>query len=101
MRAPIEIDDLGVPRSLVEDLFMRRLLIEREAPVRSIAEHLGISLPIARSLADELRDKKMLEYHGLDGRDYKCGLTELGRATANERMQQSSYASVVPVPLGG
>jgi len=78
---------------------MRRLLIEREAPIRTIAEQLGVSLPVARSLADDLRDKTMLEYHGLDGRDYRIGLTELGRTTAVERMQQSTYASYVPVPL--
>ena len=35
LRAPIEIEDLGVPRPLVEDLFMRRLLIEREAPINA------------------------------------------------------------------
>ncbi len=78
---------------------MRRLLIDREAPIRSIAEQLGLSLPVARALADDLRDKTLLEYQGLDGRDYRIGLTDLGRSTATERMQQSTYASYVPVPL--
>ncbi|NNE73160.1 MAG: AAA family ATPase [Acidimicrobiales bacterium] len=99
MRAPIEVGGLGVPPSLVEDLFMRRVLIEREVAIRNVAEAMGITMPIAKELAEDLRNKKMLEYYGLDGRDYVVGLTEQGRSTAVERMQQSTYASTVPVAL--
>ncbi len=99
LKAPIRIEELGVPRTLLEDMFMRRVLMEREAPIRAIADALSVTVPIARDLADDLRDKKMLEYQGLDGRDYRISLTEMGRSTATDRMEQSSYASTLPVAL--
>ncbi len=98
-RPPARIDDLGIPRGLVEDLFMRRVLIERETTISSVAAGLGITMPVGKELADSLRDKKMLEYYGMEGRDYRIGLSESGYRTTSERMQGANYASYLPVSL--
>lgn len=98
-RAPVNMEELGVPRSLVEDLFMRRLVLERVSTVSGIAEALGISASIGRDVADDLRDRHVIEYQGLEGRDYRAALTEVGNRVALDRMHTSTYASTVPVSL--
>lgn len=98
-RPPSNFADLGVPRSLVEDLFMRRLQLDRMGTVLEISTALGVGMSIGRDIADDLRTKQLLEYHGLEGRDYRVGLTDKGSRMALERMQSSSYAATVPVSL--
>lgn len=98
-RAPGNIEELAIPRSLVEDLFMRRLVLERTSTVTGISQALGISTAIGRDVADDLRDRHLIEYQGLEGRDYRAALTELGNRVALDRMQTTTYASTAPVSL--
>jgi hypothetical protein len=98
-RAPGNIEELDIPRSLVEDLFMRRLVLERTSTVTGISQALGISTAIGRDVADDLRDRHLIEYQGLEGRDYRAALTELGNRVALDRMHTSTYASTAPVSL--
>ncbi len=99
MRPPSKVEDLGVSRGMVEDLLIRRLLIERTATVHELSVTLGVRASIGRDIAEDLRDKHLLEYHGLEGRDYRVGLTEMGTRLANDRMKQCTYADAVPVSL--
>ncbi len=98
-RPPAKISELGVPGALVEDLFIRRLLIERTSTIHQVSTALGIRMSIGRELAEDLRTRQVLEYHGMEGRDYRIGLTENGSRLANDRMAMSTYAGVVPVSL--
>lgn len=98
-RAPANLEELGIPRSLVEDLFMRRLVLERISTVTRVSSALGISTSIGRDVADDLRDRHLVEYQGLEGRDYRAALTELGNRVAIDRMHTSTYASTAPVSL--
>ena len=99
-RAPANIEELGIPRSMVEDLFMRRLVLERTSTVTGVSRALGISMSIGRDIADELRDRHMVEYQGLEGRDYRAALTESGTRVALDRMHSTTYAAIAPVSLG-
>lgn len=98
-RAPGKIKELGILPSVVEDLFVRRLLQERIATVSHLSEALGIRMSIGQELGENLRTRQLVEYHGLEGRDYRIGLTEGGNRFAKERAQQSTYASYTPVCL--
>lgn len=96
---PSKLGDLGVPVAMVEDLFMRRLIVERVSTVHSISTSLAVRPSIGQEVADELRHRQLVEFHGMEGRDYRVGLTEAGNRVANERMAASSYSSELPVPL--
>lgn len=98
-RAPANIDELGIPRSMIEDLFMRRLVLERTSTVTGVSRALGISMGIGRDIADELRDRRLIEYQGLEGRDYRAALTEQGNRVALDRMHTTTYAAIAPVSL--
>lgn len=99
LRIPGSIEELDIPRGLIEDLFVRRLLISRSATIVSISDALAISPAIGREVADELRDRKEVEYLGLEGRDYRLGLTSQGEVNARERAKGSTYAGHAPVSL--
>ncbi len=98
-RPAARVDDLGIPRGLVEDLFARRVFVERETTIHNVSFGLGITMPVAKEIADALRDKKVIEYYGMEGRDYRIGLSETGYRTTSERMVGASYAGCLPVSL--
>lgn len=84
---------------MIEDLFMRRLVLERTSTVTGVSRALGISMSIGRDIADELRDRHLIEYQGLEGRDYRAALTEQGNRVALDRMHTTTYAAIAPVSL--
>lgn len=93
------VDELDIPLGLVEDIFMRRLLGQKHSSTSEMAADLALSLAVIHDVADRLRDKNLLEYLGLDGRDYRFTLTESGHRATNERFKVSMYAGQVPVSL--
>ncbi len=99
VRVPNRPEDLDLPIGMVEELFMRRVLTDRQTTIHDVSDQLGVTMPIGRVIADSLRDKKLLEYYGLEGRDYRIGLTEHGHKVTSERMAGNSYASFLPVSL--
>ncbi|MDA3039493.1 MAG: hypothetical protein O3C27_08160 [Actinomycetota bacterium] len=99
VRVPNRPEDLDLPIGMVEELFMRRVLTDRQTNIHDVSDQLGVTMPIGRVVADSLRDKKLLEFHGLEGRAYRIGLTEHGHKVTSERMIGNSYASFLPVSL--
>ena len=98
-RSPASFDELGLPLSVLTDLVLRRTLLDGKTSTMSLSRKLAISVPLVEALARDLRDKKMLEMLGMEGRDSVLTLTDLGRQTANQRYQQSQYADAAPVTL--
>ncbi len=93
------MEDLGLPAGLVEDLFMRRVLTERMTTIGHAAEALSISHAVGDEVAEILRQKNLIEYHGVEGRDYRISLTEQGQRVTSERMQSGSHVAQMPVRL--
>lgn len=99
LEIPAKLADLGVPEGLAEDLFLRRVLTERLTTVGAASDALAISHAIGDELAEALRQKNLLEYHGAVGRDYRIGLTEQGQRITAERMATGRHVAHMPVPL--
>ncbi len=99
LRTPGSIEELGIPRTLIEDIFMRRLASERQSMLYKLCESIGLTIAVGRAVADDLREKKIVEYFALEGRDYRIGLTEAGTKVAAESRASSQYSSYLPVPL--
>jgi DNA polymerase III delta prime subunit len=51
------------------------------------------------AVVEELRDLRLFEVQGLEGRDYLLALTDEGRKQASERMQLCRYLGAAPVNL--
>ncbi len=98
-RAPGKLAELGVSEGLAEDLFLRRVLTERMTTVGETSDALAIAHAVGDELAESLRQKNLLEYHGAVGRDYRIGLTEQGQRVTAERMASGRHVAQMPVPL--
>jgi hypothetical protein len=99
VQAPGKVSDLGIPGGLAEDLFLRRVLTERLTTVSRAADALSVSHAVGDELAEALRQKNLVEYNGVEGRDYRISLTELGQRMTIERMKSGQHVSRMPVPL--
>ncbi|MBS1837051.1 MAG: AAA family ATPase [Actinobacteria bacterium] len=99
LRTPTSPEGLGLSRSLAEDLVIRRCVIDGRSPMTSIADKLHVSITVAESLLNGLRDRKLIEYDGMDGRAYVVRPTEAGQQFSTQRSRESNYCGPMPVPL--
>ncbi len=98
-KAPTSLADVGVPAGLLEDMLLRRLLIDTRSSTMAMADDLALSFSVVHRLTEELRDKQYLEILGLQGHEYRFTLTDAGRAFAQERARISLYAGPAPVSV--
>ena len=99
LQAPSKVADLGIADGLAEDLFLRRILTERMTTIGRAADALSISHAVGDELAESLRQKKLVEYQGVEGRDYRVTLTELGQRQTIERMKSGRHVSHMPISV--
>lgn len=96
---PREIDDLGIPPGMVQDLVLRMSLIEGKTSTVRLSARLAIGPVLMTKIVEEMRDRKLFEVIGIEGRDYIVQLTDEGRRQASERMGLCRYVGPAPVTL--
>ena len=99
LKAPNKLADLGVPEGLAVDLFMRRVFFARVTSVGRVSGELGIAHAIGDELADSLKKRDLIQYHGIEGRDYTISLTELGQRTVDQQLGSGRHAARMPITL--
>ena len=98
-RTPRSIEELAIPVGVVHDLAMRRALYEGRTSTVRLSEGLGVSMAIMSKVVEELRDLRLIDLLGMEGRDYIFDLTEQGRDHARERASLCRYAGYAPVSI--
>jgi hypothetical protein len=96
---PQTFEELGVPQSLVIDLFLRRTMIEGFSTLESLSKALRVSVAIIDQVFRQLRQQQIVEVKGMIGNDYQFVLTQAGKQMAADRFQISQYAGACPVSL--
>ena len=96
---PYKVEDLGIPRSSVVDLILRRLYAVGTGTLESLSSSLKLSWQVVETLFHQLRQQQLLDVKGMVGNDYTFTLTNSGRAMATERAQMCSYAGPAPVAI--
>ncbi|MDZ7732385.1 MAG: hypothetical protein U5R31_04075 [Acidimicrobiia bacterium] len=96
---PRTIEDLGIPVAMVQDEVLRLAFVEGRTSTVRLSERLAINPIVMTPIIEQLRDLKLLEVIGLEGRDYQLTLTEEGSRQAKERMQLCRYTGAAPVSL--
>jgi len=99
LSTPQRMDAMGLTQSLMEDLLLRRAVLEGRTPMTTLADRLHISINVVEALLNEMRQRKLIEYDGMEGRAYLISVTEAGRALSSQRSQESRYAGPMPVSL--
>jgi len=98
-QAPKHVAALGVPESMTLDIVLRRALLDGHTSTMQLATGLAVTPFLMESAVEYLRRESLLEVSGLEGRNLKLAVTDLGRAQAIDRMKLCRYAGAVPVSL--
>ena len=97
--APRSEADLGVPESLVQELFLKHVFRKGSGSIFGLARSLCLTVGIVESVFHRMKTRQMIEVRGMTGDDYNFTLTNAGKAETLERMQLSRYCGPVPVSL--
>jgi hypothetical protein len=96
---PNTFEDLHISQALVQDLVLRRLLLEGYSNLQTLSHKLRLSLPIVDQTFRTLRAQQLVEVRGMVGNDYNFQLSQSGKNLASDRFQVSQYAGACPVSL--
>ena len=97
--SPRSIDDLGVRKSVLEDLALKHIFMEGELNVRELADRLGLSQFMTEDLFQRLRKAQLCEVRGMDGPARRVGATGEGRMRAQQALGHNKYVGKAPVSL--
>jgi hypothetical protein len=96
---PEKLQDLDIPRSLVEDLMLRYLYTKGTSSIRDLSRSLKLSFSLLHELFQQLRQKQLFEVSGMEGNDYIFTLSGIGLETAGKRFMVSHYSGPAPVSM--
>src|SRR5262249_51720439 len=72
---PYKVEDLGIPRSSVVDLILRRLYAVGTGTLDSLSATLKLSWQVMETVFHQLRQQQLVEVKGMIGNDYTFVLT--------------------------
>jgi MoxR-like ATPase len=98
-QAPGRLDDLDIPRSLLEDLILRHAFTKAVTNLRSLNKALKIPISVLMDLFQRMRQRQLFEIVGMEGNDYNFTLSDKGRGFAEKRFYTCQYAGPAPVPV--
>jgi predicted ATPase with chaperone activity len=99
MRAPLTVEDLRVPRKLLEDLALKTIYLVGEVTLVQLADHMRIALKIVDELFQRLRRDQLVQVTGMVGGVHQIVTTSEGKTRAVELLTLSQYAGPAPVSL--
>ncbi len=99
LRTPLRPDAMGLRQSLMEDIVLRRVLLEGRIAMTHLADAVHASINVVEPLLLSMRDRKLIEFDGMDGRAYVVTCTEAGKAFGVDRSRECRYAGAMPVSL--
>ncbi len=99
IEAPRTVQDLGIRKSLVQDLALKILYLQGELLLVNLAEQMRLSTSIVSEVFEHLRKEQLCEVKGMVGGVYRVSTTSMGNARAHELLGLSHYAGPAPVTL--
>ena len=99
LRTPPNAAATGVPISMIEDIVLRACIAEGRPSMVRLAERLHCGVGVIESVVGSMRDRRLIEYEGMDGRSYLLSVTEAGRQHSRLRSEECRYSGPIPVPL--
>ena len=96
---PHRVQDLGLRKSLIQDLALKILYLQGELLLINLADQMRLSMNIVSEVFEHLRKEQLCEVKGMVGGVYRVVTTSLGNARARELLELSHYAGPAPVSL--
>jgi len=94
---PQAVEEVGIKRSLLEDLALKAYYLQGELTLRELATQMHLSLGIIKEIFDYLRKEQFVEIKGMAGGDFRATTTTLGKERALSLLMQNQYTGAVPV----
>ncbi|PID86207.1 MAG: AAA family ATPase [Chloroflexi bacterium] len=102
MTRVMDVEELGVPIGIVQDIIFRLLFNEGEASVAQIAIKLGLHATIVDELLSHMKQEHLVEIKktgGVGSFGFIYNPTEAGTKRARDAFDRSQYVGRVPVSL--
>lgn len=97
--APESVLELGVQRSVVQQLALKTIHIAAPATLLDLASEMRVEYSVALELYRELRSDQLIETTGMRSNVPEIRLTSAGRSRALALWAENQYVGAVPVPL--
>lgn len=97
MSAPSHLHDLGIRRSVLEDLALKTLYLQGELSLGQLAEQMHLNLTIADEIFQRLRKEQFVEVTGMTGAVHRVTTTSPGKNRALELLNVNGYVGPAPV----
>lgn len=99
LSAPESLSEVGVPKSLLEDLALKTLHVAGSSSVRELAAKMTLTLGVVDELFRRLRAEQLCEVTGMTGNISQIAITSRGRTRALELLSMNQYVGAAPVSL--
>ena len=99
IETPQKIQDLGIRRSLLEDLALKIRYYEGELTLLELGRKMCLSYNIVEQLFERLRKEQLCEVKGMTGTVHRIAITSGGRNRALELLALNHYYGPAPVSL--
>ena len=96
---PKTFQDLGIRRSMIEDLALKILYYEGEITLIELAKKICLSFDIVEQIFERLRKELLCEVKGMTGTVHRIAITSSGRVRALELLMLNHYYGPAPVSL--
>ena len=101
---PSRIEDMRLPVVMMRDILLKTMFRKTLDMVTDIAKAICLPRTVTQELVDMAREQRLLEATGTlnanAGNEMGYQLTDLGKARAQDALNQSEYYGAMPVPLG-
>src|SRR5512139_544231 len=97
---PSTFEEMGVRRSLLEDLSLKILYVVGEMSLPELARHMGLNPGLVEVLLQRLRKEQLCQVTGMAGGIHPIvNTTSAGKSRALELLAHNQYAGPAPVSL--
>ena len=96
---PDRVEDLGVPRAMIGDLFLRFLWLHGSGTLGSSSQQTDALVSRAGNALPSVPPAAVVGSEGTGGNDYSFTLTSSGRALAAARSEVCAYVGPAPVSI--
>src|SRR6185295_12414963 len=99
MATPRTIEELGIPKKMMEDLFLKTLYLAGELTLIQLSDHMCVALKIVEDIFGRLRREQLVQVTGMVGGVHQIVTTSEGKNRAQELLSISHYVGAAPVSL--
>lgn len=99
VEAPQTIGDIGIGRTLIEELALKILFLGGEMSLAELADRMCLSLPVVEQIFQFFRREQLCEVKGMARGVHVLSLSGLGKERASALLALSQYAGPAPVSL--